>query len=227
MLTTLTSLEILVQDQESHRYRMGPKVLKWGSVYMSNMDLRVVARSYMQELHKITEETISLDIPDGQTRLCIERIESPHKLRWVKQLGERMPFFASASGRTLLCFMTPTERKSAIENMPFEQLTPYTTTDPKIFGQELDLIKKRGYAVSVGERVEGVSCVAAPIFDAKEKIIGAITISGPTTRFSEQKISEYSELLIKITERVSRAMGKHPSETKEESYLPAEVSMQP
>ena len=226
MLTTLTSLGILFQDKETHRYRMGSKVLKWGAVYMGNVDLRVIARSYMQELHRVTEETISLDIPDGSTRLCVERIESPQQLRWVKRLGERMPFFASASGRTLLTFMTPSERKAILETMPFEQLTPHTTTDPKKFNQELELTRKRGYAVSQGERVEGVSCVAAPIFDGAEKVIGAITISGPSTRFSEQKIKEYAELLIKTTGQVSQAMGKPASERKEESYLSTEMSLQ-
>jgi DNA-binding IclR family transcriptional regulator len=226
ILTTLTSLEILSQDRDTRRYSMGSKVLKWSTLYMNNVDLRALARPYMQELNRSTEETISLDIPDGQTRLCIERIESPHKLRWVKQLGERMPFFASASGRTLLAFMDPDKRDAILAKTPFEQLTPQTTTDPKTFRKELDFTRKRGYAVSVSERVEGVSCVAAPIFDASEKIIGAITISGPGTRFSDKKIAEYGELLIRITDRISQSMGRHPTEKKDQSFLVTDVPVQ-
>lgn len=226
ILTTLTSLEILSQDPETRRYSMGSKVLKWSSLYMSNVDLRVVARPYMQELNRNTEETISLDIPDGQTRLCIERIESPHKLRWVKQLGERMPFFASASGRALLAFMDPDKRDAILAETPFEQLTSHTTTDLNIFRKELALTRKRGFAVSESERVEGVSCIAAPIFDASEKIIGAITISGPGTRFSQQTISEYAELLTKTTDKISQAMGKHPSEKKDHSYFATSIPVQ-
>jgi IclR family KDG regulon transcriptional repressor len=227
MLTTLTSLGILTQDKENHRYRMGSKVLKWGAVYRGSMDLSVIARSFMQELHKVTEETISLDIPDGSARLCIERIVSPHQLRWVKKLGERMPFYASASGRVLLSFMTPSERNVIMTSMHFEKLSPHTTTDPKIFERELELTRKRGYAISEGERVEGVSCVAGPIFDATGKIIGAITISGPSTRFSKQKIREYAELLLETTEQICEEIGKPPSKTREESYLVSEMSLQP
>jgi len=227
ILTTLTSLEILTQDPDTRRYRLGSKVLKWSTLYMSNMDLRVVARPYMQELNRSTEETISLDIPDGQTRLCVERIESPHKLRWVKQLGERMPFFASASGRTLLAFMDPNQQDVILATTPFEQLTVHTTTDLRIFRQELDLTRKRGYAISVSERVEGVSCVAAPIFDTSEKIIGAVTISGPSTRFSQQKITEYAELLTRTTDKISQAMGRqHPSEKKELAFLVTDAPIQ-
>jgi len=227
MLTTMTSLGILIQDKESHRYRMGSKVLKWGAIYMGNMDLRLIARSFMQELQKVTEETVSLDIPDGSTRLCVERIVSSQQLRWVKKLGERMPFYASASGRVLLSFMTLSERNVIMASMHFEKLTPRTTADPKVFVHELELTKKRGYAVSEGERVEGVSCVAAPIFDATGKIIGAVTISGPTTRFSRQKIQQYAELLLNTTEQISVAMGKPPLETKEESRLVSEMLVHP
>ena len=180
----------------------------------------------MQELQEITEETISLDIPNGQTRICIERIESLQSLRWVKQLGEIMPFYASASGRILLSFLPPEEKKVILNNIIFEQLTPYTTTDPIIFSEELELTIKRGYAVSESERVEGVSCVAAPIFGVKGKILGALTISGPSTRFSEQKIWDHAELLIKTTRQISQAMGYFQSEAKEEMFFPSELKLE-
>ena len=223
ILATLNSLGVLNQDKESRRYRMGPRVLKWSSVFASNVDLQTEARPYMQELQRITEETISLDISNGQNRICIERIESPQNLRWVKQLGEIKPFYASASGRVLLTFMSPEEKNEILENMTFEQLTPYTTTDPNVFCEELELTRSRGYAVSKSERVEGVSCVAAPIFGAKGEILGAITISGPSTRFSADKIQEHAELLMKTTKQISQAMGSYLSESKEELFSTSEL----
>jgi len=222
MVTTMASLGVLNQDKETRRYSMGSKVLKWSSVYTNNTDLQVEARPYMDELHRITEETISLDIPNGHKRICIDRIESPKSLRWVKQLGEIMPFYASASGRVLLSFMAPAERNAILKNMTFEQLSPHTTTDPKVFREELELTRSRGYAVSEGERVEGVSCVAAPVFGVKGEIVGAITISGPSTRFSEEKIQEHAELLMKATKQISQAMGHHLPEIKEELFSTSE-----
>lgn len=226
ILTTLNSLGVLTQDVESRRYRIGPKVLKWCAVFSRNVDLQAEARPYMQELQRVTEETISLDIPNGHTRICIERLESPQSLRWVKQLGEIMPFYASASGRVLLTFLPPKEKNVILKNMNFEQLTPYTTTDPEIFREELELTKSRGYAVSESERVEGVSCVAAPIFGVKGEILGALTISGPSTRFSEEKIQEHAELLIKTTKEISLAMGNHLPESKEELFSPSELPLE-
>ncbi len=214
MLVTLTSLGILTQDKDTHLYRMGSKVLKWGSVYMSSFDLRAEARPYMEELHQKTEETVHLDIPDGMTRICIERIESSHRLRWVARIGERMPYYASASGKVMLSYMPPGQQNEILKNASLEQLTVNTTTDPKILNQELEQIRECGYSISQGERVEGVSCVAAPIFDMTGKIIGSITISGPSTRFSEEKMEEYAELLKQATGKISQAMGFIPKESK-------------
>jgi DNA-binding IclR family transcriptional regulator len=226
ILTTLNSLGVLNQDKDTRRYSIGPKVLKWCAVFSRNVDLQAEARPYMQELQRITEETISLDIPNGDTRICIERLESPQSLRWVKQLGEIMPFYASASGRILLSFMSPEKKNEILKDMKFEQLTPYTTTDPDLFNAELELTKSRGYAVSESERVEGVSCVAAPIFGVKGEILGALTISGPSTRFPEEKIKDHAELLIKTTNRISQALGNLLSESQDEVLSPSELSLE-
>lgn len=207
LLATMTSLGILSQDKESHRYRMGSKVLKWGEVYTSSVDLRAQARPHLEELHAATGETVSLDIPDGDARICIERIESSHSLRWVARIGERMPYYASASGKVLLTFLA-TPQQDQILKMPLVKLTPNTTTDPKLLRQELEAIRKRGYAVSQGERVEGVCCVAAPIFDAAGRVIGAINVSGPITRFSRDKTQQYARLVMQAAASLSRTMGQ-------------------
>lgn len=207
LLTTLNSHGVLTQDRETRLYRMGPKVLKWSSVYTRNLDLQTEARPFMVDLQRLTEETVSLDIPSGPTRICIERIVSQHNLRWVKQLGEVMPFYASASGRVLMSFLPGEQRERILKHMKFEPLTPHTTTDPALFREELELTKRRGYAISESERVVGVCCVAAPIFGASAGILGALTVSGPSTRFSESRIRDHAELLIKTTREISQAMG--------------------
>ena len=121
MLTTMMTLGILTQDKESHRYRMGSKVLSWSAVYMSNLDLRAEARPYMEELYKATRETVSLYLLDGSTRLCIEQLESPQTVRMVARVGERMPLYAGASGKVLLAFLSPEKRDDILKNMQLDR----------------------------------------------------------------------------------------------------------
>jgi IclR family transcriptional regulator, KDG regulon repressor len=212
ILMTLTSLEILTQDKITHRYKMGSKVLKWGAVYMGNLDLQSEARPYMEELRQKTNETVSLYVPSGNERVLIERLDSTHFIRIVAHVGQRMPLYAGASGKVFLSFLASDRREEVLENMRIEPLTSRTIIDPKQLRKELDVIRKCGYAVCHGERVEGASSVSAPIFNFRNQVIGAISISGPTSRFSKEKVNEIFGPLVAATSQISRAMGNASKE---------------
>jgi IclR family KDG regulon transcriptional repressor len=214
MLTTLTSLEILIQDETSHRYKMGSKVLKWGSVYLGNLNIQSESRPTMEGLRQITNETVSLYVPSGNERVLIERLESTHFMRVIAQVGERMPLYAGASGKVFLAFLPPEKREEVFENKHLDRLTSRTIINIDELRKELILIRKRGYAISHGERVEGASSVSAPIFNFRNQVIGAISISGPTSRFSEKRMAEFFEPLVKATNQLSRAMGYVPKESE-------------
>jgi IclR family transcriptional regulator, KDG regulon repressor len=212
LLTTLTTLGLVKQDEKTHRYRMGSKVLRWSSIYMSRLDLRNETRPYMEEIHFKTQETVSLYIPDGDSRVCIERLESPQSVRLVAHIGERMPLYAGASGKVLLAFIHPEQQEKIIQDVPLQKLTERTIVNRDDLRHELADIRDKGYAISLAERVEGAASVAAPIFDLSGKAIGAINISGPSGRFSEDKIQEYAHLLVEVTQQISRAMGYFSNE---------------
>jgi DNA-binding IclR family transcriptional regulator len=212
ILITLTSLEILTQDKSTHRYKMGSKVLKWGAIYLGSLNLQSESRPYMEELRQKTNETVSLYVPSGNERVLIERMESSHFIRVVAQVGQRMPLYAGASGKVFLSFLPPDKREGVLENMRIEPLTATTIIDTEQLRKELIVIRKRGYAVSHGERVEGASSVSAPIFDFRNQVIGAISISGPTSRFSKEKVNEIFGPLVTATNQISRAMGNVPKE---------------
>lgn len=209
ILVTLTSLGILSRDKSNHRYKMGSKVLKWGAVYLGNLNLQAITRPYMEELRLKTNETVSLYVPSGNERVLIERLESTHFVRIVAQVGQRMPLYAGASGKVFLSFLPREKRENILKNLQIERLTSQTIVDIGDLQKEIRLIQELGYAVSRGERVEGAYSVSAPLFDFRNQVVGAISISGPTNRFSDEKIIEYSGLLVKATNQISSALGKN------------------
>jgi IclR family KDG regulon transcriptional repressor len=209
ILVTLTSLGILTQNQSTQCYGMGSKVLKWGSVYLSNLDLQSITRPYMEELRQKTNETVSLYVPSGNERVLIERLESTHFIRVIAHVGQRMPLYAGASGKIFLAFLPLEKSEKILENMQIERLTSQTIVNIGDLRQELKLIRKRGYAISRGERVEGAYSVSAPLFDFRNQVVGAISISGPKIRFSDESMKKISELLVKATNQISLAMGKN------------------
>jgi len=209
ILVTLASLEILSQNSSTHRYKMGSKVLKWGAVYLGNLDLQSITRPYMQELREKTNETVSLYVPSGNERVLIERLESTHFIRVVAHVGQRMPLYAGASGKVFLAFLPNEKSEKILETMKIESLTPQTIVNKEDLRRDLTQIRECGYSVSRGERVEGAYSVSAPLFDFRNRVIGAISISGPTNRFSDENITRYAELLVKATNLISIALGKN------------------
>ncbi len=212
LLVTLTTLGILVQNESNHQYRLGSKVLQWSAVYLGSLDLQKVTRPYMEELRKKTQESVSLYVPSGNERVLIERLDTSHFMRVVTQIGQRMPLYAGASGKVFLAFLPPQKRDDVLKDMRLERLTSTTIVDTEDLRKELILIRKLGYAISHGERVEGVSSLSAPLFNFRNQVIGAISISGPSLRLSEEKITEFIEPIISATDQISRAMGNLPKE---------------
>jgi DNA-binding IclR family transcriptional regulator len=117
-----------------------------------------------------------------------------------------MPLHAGSAGKALLAFMPP-ELVKQIVAKPLEKMTPNTITKRKALLEELEMIRKRGYAVSHSERFEDALGLAAPIFDASGKVVGALNVAGPTMRFTEAEIDKYAPKIIQLANRISEALG--------------------
>lgn len=206
LLSTMLSAGILSQNPTTHRYKMGPKVLQWSSTYLSRLDLVNEARPALAELHRITRETVSLYVLDGAERVCIELIESPERVRVVVRRGERMPLHAGSAGKALLAFM-PQDLVKQIIAKPLEKMTPNTITKRQALLKELESVRQCGYATSHSERFEDALGLAAPIFDASGKVVGALNVAGPMMRFTDTEVSAYAPKIMQLAAQISQALG--------------------
>ncbi len=207
LMLAMKELGILIQNPTTKNYSIGARPLAWAGVYLSTCDIRSVAMPYMEELHRSTQETISLYILDGNERVCIERLESPQNVRIVARIGRRLPLYAGSAGKVFLAFLPESQRE---EILAAETLTPFTANtivDKKLLRAELAKIQENGWAVSHGEWMAEASGVAAPIFGRNEEVVGVITISGPTQRFHEDMIRTYCQILTRSATLISQAMG--------------------
>ncbi len=198
---------LLNQNQESRSYSVGPKSLRWAEVYTTNLDIRNVSLPVIHQLLLETKETISLYILDGDDRLCVERMESAQNVRIVARIGRRLPLYAGSAGKLLLAFLPEKRQAEILSRTNFQPLTNKTITDAKILKEELKKIRNQGYAFSDGEWVEDAAGIAAPIFDLRGDILAALTVSGPSARFTKEKIEFHKDYLINATERISKDLG--------------------
>jgi IclR family transcriptional regulator, KDG regulon repressor len=207
LLVHLKELGILSQNPSTQAYSLGGKVLAWAEVYTATMDVRKLALPLMHELHDSTQETISLYILEGNDRVCVERLESPQNVRIVARVGRRLPLYAGSAGKVFLAFLPHDRRETILNSTILEPFTPNTFTDRAVLEQELEKILRSGYAASCGEWVSDASGVAAPIFDQRGDIIAALTISGPTQRFNEEKVDKYIKEAIRVAGHISNELG--------------------
>jgi len=210
IMAYMKEMGILNQDPENHLYMMGSKVLAWAGIYMVTSDVRTIALPVMVRLQEQTRETISLYILEGSERVCVERLESPETVRIVARIGRRIPLYAGSAGKVFLAFMPENHREMILRDIDLVPMTARTITDVDALRANLIQVREKGYAVSRGEWIIDASGTAAPIFDQRGQITAAISISGPGQRFTDEKIKEMADLLVKEASQISFELGYYP-----------------
>ena len=216
LLQEMKERGILQQNADTKTYSMGIRLLNWSGVYLATLDIRAVAMPIMTELLGMSRETISLYVLDGTDRVCVERLESPQNVRIVARLGLRLPLYAGSAGKVILAFLSEERQERMLNAVPLQPFTKHTITDVKVLREELENIKKLGYAFSHGEWIEDASGVAAPIYGPDRSVTGALTISGPSQRFNREVIERYGREVVIAALDISRQLGynSHPSSTQ-------------
>jgi IclR family transcriptional regulator, KDG regulon repressor len=207
LLAALKEAGILSQNPVTHAYMLGSKVLFWAGIYTNTLDVRMKALESLHDLHRETEETISLYVLDGNDRVCVERIESPHNVRIVARIGRRLPLHAGSAGKVLLAHLPFARQEEIIRSNSLTALTPHTIVNPDELRSELAKIRQDGYAISRGEWLMDASGVAAPIFDYGGGVVAAVTISGPGQRFTDEAFARYIPMILTVARQISSEMG--------------------
>jgi len=207
LMLAMRDMGILTQNPHTRTYRLGARVLTWAGIYLTTSDVRNVALPSLQELHRLTNETISLYVLDGKERVCVERLESPHNVRIVARIGRRLPLYAGSAGKVLLAFLPDKRCEEIIGSTDLVPLTQKTIVDNEALHTELQQIRSQGYAVSKGEWLLDASGVAAPVFDQSGEVIAAVTISGPSQRFTDDVLPAYIQHTNRVARQISTQMG--------------------
>ena len=218
LMSELRDEGILIQDEETKTYSLGGRVIRWATVYTSSSDLRKNAYPFMEQIYKLTNETVTLYIAEEFDRVCVERIESQKTVRVAEPIGNRIQIFKGSGGKSILAFRSPDEIERVFEyarTLPkYSEATEYF----KQLAQELVTIRNRGYAISHGEWESDASGIGAPIFNSRAVPIGSISISAPTQRFTDTNVlEEYAKILLKNVEKISHEIG-YNANFKESRY---------
>ncbi|MDP2791804.1 MAG: IclR family transcriptional regulator [Rectinemataceae bacterium] len=196
IISTLEKRGYLARNAETHRYALGPTLARIGALGFANVDICKVALPFMRELNRIYDEGVSLYVVRGNERICVERVESSHPLRRVVNIGDRHLLTRGAAGRVLLAYLPEEKRTELLQGDSF-------TTE-----EALAELRRSRRAVSLGEREEGVTSIAAPVEDARREVFAALAMSGPSVRFEGPGFDEKVAKVMRFADLISEALGR-------------------
>jgi DNA-binding IclR family transcriptional regulator len=184
-------------------YFIGPKLARIGSASDRYSTLREVSRPILHELWEVTNETVNLAVPDGSEVLYLDVIVSPHSFRLVSHAGMRRQMHCTALGKAVMAHLPDKERDRFLCSLaPGARLAGIRGRPVKIH-TELIKISRQGYAVDDQESTPGVRCVAAPVFETANRVVAAISISGPITRIGNRQMPALAASILKASQTIS------------------------
>jgi DNA-binding IclR family transcriptional regulator len=204
LLATLQQRGFVVGDGDPLRFRLGPAVAHLAHVWRSTLSLPDVAQPMLRRVWELSRETVALFVPDDVQRVCVAEMESPQPLRFRRGVGYRERLARGASGRAILAF---TELDAETKARLYEGLT----IDAEELRGELAAVRRRGYAVSRDELIEGAVAVAVPFFDASGMVVGSMGVFGPSVRMKERRVGEIAAILKSEAAQLSGQLGQTSS----------------
>lgn len=205
LLATLESRQLVQRDPASRRYAAGAGL--WQMLTSWRRDLCSVSRPQLESLRRVTDETVTLVCPRGLERVVVESLAAPHELCVVPVVGSTQPIYAGASGKVLMAWLSDKERERIIELTGLKPVTGNAHTDRARFLEELAAVRRRGYAYAIGTVTVGAAAVATPILDASGHVTAALSVRGPETRLSLERIEQIAPFVMEAAHEISRQLG--------------------
>ena len=156
----------------------------------------------MQRLLDVTQESIHLNVLDGHEMIVVDKLDSPHAVAAYTRLGERLPPYASATGKAVLAHLDDDQVESVLPRV-LERYTSTTVTDHRMLRKELERIRSQGYAVNDGERRADVVAVGAAILDGDGRPLGGLGVAAPKHRTPARRVKQIAQEVVNSCRIVS------------------------
>lgn len=204
---TLISRGYLFFDPVSGNYTLGSRLLSLGNAFEHNNSMLGIVRPILKHLVEKTGESSTFSIVEAEERVVLAREEGIHNIRYTIREGQRMPLHAGAASKALLAFGPKEVLESVLGPDRLEAITPKTITDINKLKKSLAEIRKQGFAESTGENTPGSQAMAAPVFDYSNRLVGVLSVSGPSNRLQGSILDHMRKEVIEASKMLSEALG--------------------
>ena len=205
-LNSLEEIGVVRKDQKSKTFRLGPKLVYFSDKFLRSVNVQDVVKRHLERLVSITKETAFYTIRNGDYRVTLFSVESPHNTIAKVNVGLPMALSTGSSGRAILSFLPEEEMERYLTKQLSEEFHPRENIKAAEVRKEILKIRTKCYAVRLKEPFPTSNSVAAPVFDSSG-VIGSIAIIGPAERLTSQLCESYGRTLKQVADSLSEELG--------------------
>lgn len=192
-LRTLEERSILVRDDDG--YRLSLRILDMATHVREQVVNYDVIRDEVETLAEETGEIAQFGIEEHGKVSYLHKVTGEQAVETVSRVGTQQPMYCTSLGKAILAYLPPERTTEIVQSMDFTASTEKTVANAEELYDDLEEIQDRGYSVDDEENITGLRCVAAPVQDG-ETVLGAISITGPASRFTDARL--HDELADKV-----------------------------
>jgi DNA-binding IclR family transcriptional regulator len=208
LLATLETKGYIEQNKATENYRLSLKSLELGQTFIKQLGLVRPLKPVLKEIVKECNEMAYVGIIRQNSVVCLDVEESNQAVKVTNHVGLRLPIHCTAIGKAQIAYSTEEEleKLGILDNM--ERFTPNTIVNKVEFIKQIKEVARRGYALDNEEYNPGVKCVAVPIRDYTGRVVGGISVPGPSFRMTDEILKrEIIPVLKAAGEKASKRLG--------------------
>jgi len=207
LLATLEKTGYVYQAGDLGLWYVGLQAFAVGSGFLANRDFVAQSHAYLRRLMEQSGETANLAILDGTEAVFIGQVQCREMMRLLVKLGSRVPLHASGVGKAIFAALPDEQIEAILKLRGLPKITPSTITAAETMWSALRVIRQRGWSFDDEEHALGTRCVAAPIYDEHAEPLGAISLAGPSSRLSDERIRQLGPVVAHTAEELTGRLG--------------------
>lgn len=207
LLATLESRRFVQFDSTESKWHVGARAFTVGATFAGRRNFSSQAIPYLRKLRDLTRETANLAVVDDEFIVVLTRMESREIMRSLTRVGGRVAMVASGVGKAVLAAYADEDVRAIIRHHGMPRLTEKSIVRPGELFRELETIRRRGYAVDDEEACMGLRCVAAVVYNDCGEPLAAISVSGMTSRLTDDRLSVLGQTVREVAAELTAALG--------------------
>jgi len=220
LLYSMHKLGFVEQDPDTTLYSLSGRFFELGTNALPYQRLTVLARPLMQTLQLSFGESVNLAVPRLGGAIYISVLESPKPHRVAASIGGFSFLHSTSVGKCIAAYLSSEELDKQLRRHGMPPFTPTTIISRQGLEEELSRVRADGVASDNEENVQGIICVGGPIFASGNRLIAAMSVSGPAVRMS-QNLPAIKTAVREAVQTISILLGAPETEPEIPASLPS------